>query len=144
LQRGMTLLELLVVLGVLGILLALVARSDWVAAFRLRAALSEARQVAALARTEAVRRESPTLLVVQNGRLGVYVDANGNGQWDAGEATLRELNPQGISFGGGPWRFNGLGQPAGTGDLTLSVGSRQARLCLRAGGAVEEVRGACN
>ncbi|WP_412179130.1 GspH/FimT family pseudopilin [Thermus caliditerrae] len=143
-QKGMTLLELLVVIGILSVLLALVARSDWVAAFRLRSALSEARQAAALARTEAVRREAEAVLEVADGSLRVFLDANGNGEQDAGEPVLREFRPQGVAVEGGPWRFNGVGQPAGAGSLRLKAGRLEGLLCLRSGGAVEEVKGACN
>ncbi|MDW8018262.1 MAG: GspH/FimT family pseudopilin [Thermus sp.] len=144
--NGLTFLEALVVLALVGILAGVVASSGWVQAYRLRAALSEARILLSLARTEAVRGETPTALRLSEGRLEAFLDENGNGQRDGNERTLRTLTPERAELElPTPLRFNGLGQPQAPGRLTLRLGSRAASLCVEAGGAIREVRGsACN
>lgn len=111
---GLSLLELVVVLTVLGILLALgtgFLNSDRVAVNQ--AAQSLAAQVTR-ARLEAIRRNEFVGLAFRTAGAGgytVFVDANRNGIQDPGEATL-----QTVTFGQGDWarvRLSGL-QQSGT------------------------------
>ncbi|GGM91123.1 prepilin [Thermus composti] len=107
---GLTLLELLVLLAILGLLLALGVgqlRSD-------RTAVNQAAQTLAAqvtrARLEAIRQNEFAGLAFSNAGSGsyrVFLDTNHNGQYDPGEPTL-----QAVLFGQGDWAQVRLQSPA--------------------------------
>lgn len=112
-KRGVTLLELLLVLGVLGVLLAL--GLPLLSPNRLaldQAARSLAAQVTR-ARLEALRRNDFVgiqFLIGGAGGYVVFVDQNRNGTYDTTETTIQTVN-----FGQGDWaqvRLTALTGPA--------------------------------
>lgn len=111
--RGFTLSELCATLAVLAILssLAAASMSSTLSNNRVYAAQDEFVAYVAFARSEAVRRGTTVIVgaiapVTGNGFGGgwnVWVDDNGNGAYDAGEALLRthEALPSNIIVGSG-------------------------------------------
>jgi len=146
-RQGLTLLELLVVLGLLGVLAGLAYRSSLLA-HRERAALAELHAILRQARAEAIRRADWVAVNLLEGRLVLCLDSNGNGRCEPGERVLRRWDPRayGASLELYPGfqaglRYNALGQLNTGGRLVLRVGGRATALCLGLAGRVREVRG---
>ena len=99
--RGFTLIEMMTTLSVLAVSLALAAPalSGLVRGNRVRAAQSELVSSLMLARSEAARRGVAVGVEAAADAAGggfargwtVWIDANGNGMFDTGEATLRSV-----------------------------------------------------
>jgi len=99
-QRGVTLIEVMVVLGIAAILLAFAVPSfqEFVARNRLDGAAQELLTSLQFARSEATRRGAQVTLRL-DGTAGskdwgsgwtMFVDANGNGALDTGEEVIRQ------------------------------------------------------
>jgi type IV fimbrial biogenesis protein FimT len=106
--RGVTLLELLLVIAIVGILGA----AGFAAVPRDRFAVNQAAEGLArsfnLARLEAVRRNEFVGLYLESAAAGngyaLFVDANGNGQYDAGEQIIKR-----VRFAGGAVKIASVG-----------------------------------
>lgn len=99
-QSGFTLFELLVTLIVLAVVLAIAVPnlSAFVSNSRLRATQSEFASALTLARSEATKRGGQVVVRALGATAGsefaggwqVFVDANANGSFDAGETVIRD------------------------------------------------------
>src|SRR2546425_3737903 len=122
--RGFTLVELLATLSVLVILTSLAAASMSSTLNNNRSYATQDEFVAylALARSEAARRGVPVVVAASapitgnafGGGWNVFVDVNGNGSFDTGEAVLRshEALPSNVLMGDGATTaiaFNSMG-----------------------------------
>jgi type IV fimbrial biogenesis protein FimT len=113
-RAGFTLIEMLTVLSVLAVLLAVATPglASLISANALSSAQSELASALVLARSEALKRGASVTVAAAapvsgaefSGGWRIYVDSNGNGVYDAGEAIVRE-------------------QPAFRGDLRLATTS---------------------
>lgn len=143
-NRGVTLLELLVVLAIVG-LLAGVGAQQALGAYRLRAAVAGVRTLAQQARTEALRRQTTVALLQQDGALQVCPAG------DCQNQRLAQLSPadygasvrlHGLSGQTGP-RYNALGVVINGGwRIEVQVGNRVRSLCQSVAGRIREVSGA--
>lgn len=146
-KRGLTLLELLVSLAILGVLMGLIYQSSLLPQ-RERALLAELHALLRQARTEAIRRSEWVAVNLQEGRLILCVDTNGDTHCQVGERVLRQLDPKvygarvelfaGFQPG---FRYNALGQLQTGARLVVRLGTRSTSLCLSLAGRVREVRG---
>jgi type IV fimbrial biogenesis protein FimT len=111
-RRGFTLVEMLTVMSVLAVLIAVASPglASLTSANALSAAQGELASAMVLARSEALKRGTTVALAATapiagaefSGGWRIFVDANGNGIYDAGEVIVRE-------------------QPAFHGDLRLAT-----------------------
>lgn len=103
-HKGFTLLELMVALALLGILLGLgiPAFSATLDRQRIDSAVSSLAGGMAYTRLEAVRRNRVVTIAPigadWNTGWRVFIDANNNGEFDVGEAVLREDLPSRVAF----------------------------------------------
>jgi type IV fimbrial biogenesis protein FimT len=116
---GLTLIELVVVLAVLGVFLALgVPRLNPDPQAVNQAAQGLAQQVTR-ARFEAIRRNELVGLWLQIGGAGgfaLFVDANRNGSYDAGEPIIHR-----VTFGAGDWGRVRLQSVSGSSTLVFDT-----------------------
>ena len=107
--RGFTLIELMVVIGLLGILAALAAPSftNSIDRYRIRAAVDELNNSIQFARSEAIRSRQQVVMLQSNGCAvnnwgcgwTIFQDTNRNNAQDAGEATVKSINEfRGVSI----------------------------------------------
>lgn len=134
-RGGMSLLELLVVLAIVGVLAAL-AYANYAPVYRLNAAAAELRSLLQAARTEAIRRGA-----------AVSLQVDGNLHLRAGGQTIRSFSPRGyglvLQASHSQAELNALGRPSNGQTLafTLTLGSRSKTLCVGPGGLLKEVAG---
>ena len=128
-RRGMTLVELLVMLAVLGILLAasLPGLRNTMYGYRHRGSVDRVTSKLFLARQLAVRDKVPwhVDLDVANRQISAFGDANSNGIADGGEATLGpwtmydDVNLVNVSWTGNRVTFFPNGRADQTADLQV-------------------------
>ncbi|WP_165392819.1 GspH/FimT family pseudopilin [Corticibacter populi] len=145
-QRGVTLIECMVVLAILSILLGLAAPlfQEIIKRYRVRVAAEALSSSLYLARSEAIKRSGrvvmrktalpgcPGALVAGRWECGwqLFVDANGNSILDADEVLLHEVGLQAdVVITRGPATnvkaFNQWGHVAGLGTFNFLVWPRQ-------------------
>lgn len=146
-SRGLTLLELLVMVAILGLLLPMALRST--EAHRHRTAVTETRAFLQHARTEAIRRGN-MVAVVWSPDLGntllACLDFNRNGACEAEEPLLRTLLLKGSALelrsGFHPGlRYNALGQLNTGARVLVRTGRWATALCLSLAGRIREAPG---
>lgn len=107
--QGFTLIELMVVIGLLGIIAALAAPSfkDSIDRYRIRAAVDELNNSIQFARSEAIRTRQQVVILQSNGCAlnnwgcgwTIFRDTNRNNAQDAGEVTVKSIGEfRGVSI----------------------------------------------
>lgn len=119
--RGVTLVELMIIMTLMGILAGIAAPFIDVAKYRSRAAVRELGSTLLAAQRLAVTRQHNVIVAfdVPNGRLRLHEDSNNNGLLDDGEAIRFVVLGEGIVFG----RGGAPARPMGDGPVTF--GGRQ-------------------
>lgn len=147
-QRGLTLLEFLITLGLLALLLLLAYR-ETLPTRQEEALVAEIRSLLQRARTEAIRRGNWVAVQVQGEELISCLDAQGNGHCDAHDPILQQVQPRPYGaqlrlFSGTQpgLRYNALGQLNTGGRVEVRIGQRTRTLCLSLAGRVRETMGA--
>ena len=110
-RAGFTLVELLMVLGVAGILMTIVIPRIDVARFQLNAAIQEVASAVASARGQAILRQHDYVLMfdVDEDKFFVLYDVNNNGQTDTGEELRTVQLSERVKFDrGGATAINGV------------------------------------
>ncbi|MDX2005371.1 MAG: GspH/FimT family pseudopilin [Meiothermus sp.] len=127
-SQGLSLVEILVVLAILGVLLSLSVRFVGTSAELGRAA-SEIEQLISKTRFEAIKRNRSVVLEFSSAQVKVYVDHNANKTRDTGEPVLegwrsveyrRGVRLTEINLGGGHlmvWSPEGRGSSASDGSV---------------------------
>ncbi|GAA5335466.1 MULTISPECIES: GspH/FimT family protein [Thermus] len=139
--RGLTLLELLVVLALLGLLLGL--GGAWWFREREGLLLAELRSFLERGRTEAIRRGEMVAVVAEGDGLLACLDLDRNGTCQ-GNPLLARFRPGlgarvELHTGFQPGlRFNALGRPHTGVRVALWMGSQRVLLCVSIGGRVRE------
>ncbi len=136
-SAGFTLMELMVVLGIIGIaaLIAVPNIYRWIANQRLNSAAWLVKGAIERTRMSAVRNNTRTIIAFDPNAetFLAFIDVNPDNAWDPDSDTLlfEGEMPPGIdlvsaSFAGGqPWiRYNGRGLPNGTGGTVVIRDSR--------------------
>ena len=136
-QRGMTLLELLIMLGVMAVVLAAAAPGmrSTVEAYRLDGSVREVTSRIFMSRQLAVRDKTNYVLRVDpvNDRYFAFGDADGDGVPDPGETTLGpyELQPDmslvNLSWTGNRMVFFPNGRTSETGDIRIADGNGRTK-----------------
>lgn len=134
-SRGVTLLELLVVLAILGLILG-GSYALYAPTYRLGAASAELRALLQAARTEAIRRGTLTTVRLGGEELSLEVQNQVLGRFSPTPYGARLTGPANLVL-------NALGRPVEerVSSYTLSLGNRKRTLCVEVGGRVREVTG---
>lgn len=136
-RRGMTLMELLVMLGVLGILLAvsLPGFRSMMEGYRHKGSVDRVTSKLFLTRQLAVRDKVPWVvnLDTANGRISAFGDANSNGALDGGESALGpwtmydDVSLVNVSWAGNRLTFFPNGRADQTADLQVVDNNARSR-----------------
>ena len=151
-HRGVTAIELLVVIGILGILVALALPSfnNTIRRFRVESATAEITNALQLARSQAIatrqmvnvtKTASPDSDCTPTGPtdwdcgMDVYVDTNANGTWDTGEPVIKTISSSdfrnvNVQFNTGDISYS----PLGFSTLALASGFAPVYVSLRTDG----------
>lgn len=157
-KKGFTLLELMVVLGILGVLgtISFPVISRVIPNYQLRAASRELVIEFKKAKMEAVKRGRTVLIEFTpettgdpdaGGSYRVFVDMDESGDWTSGDLLLNTVSmprnvrlPGGnqLTFTGNRFGYNSRGLPSQTGKVTLKkkIGTKSYEISLSVAGAV--------
>ena len=135
--RGMTLVELLIVLAMMGLVLAasLPNIRSTVAGFRHNSEVSQLTSRLFLSRQMAVREKQPYIMTLDtaNGRYTIFEDTDGDGIQDAGETTLGPyamdvgMNLVNVSWAGSRMTFFPNGRTSQSGDIQVVADGGQTK-----------------